>query len=1134
SGVWQGESTIDLGEADPGRLAEPEYGIALGRQLINPAVERALVFAGAGNGVPVRVRLFLEGEAARLHTVVWERMYLRLDENQAAWPIATAPHVAFSRYIPVEIPDEVPMDEPAFRLLIAVANPSDLGDASLEIDVEKELGAFVTEFEKTSMPARLAVTVLPGRTGISETLAGRMKKLGWEVESPGAASLQNVAAVAARKKSHGIHILSHGAFKGGRGQGFLYLEKEDGTKHEVPDDSLRTWIGPKLRLVLLQACKSGARAAAGREDPFVGLAAKLVRYGVPAVVAMQDLVAVDDARVFVAAFYRELMQDGFVDHAVNEGRRAIESIQGEWWIPAVYQRLANGKLWCADPVRDEVWNMRRRIAVPPEVPEVLPIQVVQEANGLRFNPVDAPVGPVFDLHTHALKLLENEQHVCITGPSGSNKTEQLQLLYCKLADEFLKDSLQNAAPVWLGISELAGHRSKGKATESYGEDRFRQALQQAIGSETVALFLTDRKFVFLIDADEDLAPADMRGALRCLSGLMQRLPGSSCVMVMQESELSGLQVLFPDTKVFVAKPLDLPVLRGFLMTTGNESDSKLRALIDERGLGDLAAAPWLLSQMRDLIRFGHALQSRAAVMELVAENFLTGFGSRGIPRRCALESMCGIAWAMQYSRRRTLPDTEVWKILDTARGKREFRISELRDALIDGNLLFPAGEDAVGLSYKAIRSYFAARYLYEAGNSAELLEDITASLGRHSRLRHWEETLIMFAGMQRSTAERVGVLNAVLEGSSLLEGDQVLLAARLYVEMRKNENGGESELARSAVVRQIVDTLIWRSRPDIGRPYQMRRRALESLGSMRHVDAVPHMAELAFREVEVAGDGKGMQAKKRFDFSGMRMRAVAGLLELAGEIPEEVKAQRDDLRQMLEAWAPLLADGNVGPMIAILEENQPSVSAVAAFAFALVPNREASSSVLLRMLHDPETDEEVIWAINEVLGGMETAWLREKVILPWLDRKPQANGRLCYLIQRSAMAEKGTAERQYLLDALQGTECADRALRALAKVCAAGKEREWLRKACEAVVQGDWEGAQRQAGIPIPVGDDEATPWRLRHAALEALRDVGDAASVEVLRSVRTKLTSTLSQLSFQVGEEIYWRCKVGSDWESN
>jgi hypothetical protein len=293
------------------------------------------------------------------------------------------------------------------------------------------------------------------------------------------------------------------------------------------------------------------------------------------------------------------------------------------------------------------------------------------------------------------------------------------------------------------------------------------------------------------------------------------------------------------------------------------------------------------------------------------------------------------------------------------------------------------------------------------------------------------------------------------------------------------------------------------------------------------------MMELAFEEVEVAGDGKGIKTQKRFDFSGIRMRATAGLLELACEISEEMKGSCEELRELLDAWDALLVKENVGPMLTILEKNRPSESAVAAFAFALVPNREESSAVLLRMLHGPQTDEEVIWAINEVLGGMETTWLREKVILPWLEEKPDANGRLCYLIQRSAMAEHGSVERQYLLDALHGDECPDRALRALAKVCSAEKEREWLRKACEAVVEGDWEKAQRLAGIRIPVGGEEAMPWRLQHAALEALRDVGNAGSVELLRSVRTKLTNTLSLLSFQVGEEIYWRCKVGIDWES-
>ena len=100
----------------------------------------------------------------------------------------------------------------------------------------------------------------------------------------------------------------------------------------------------------------------------------------------------DDARVFAAAFYRELMQDGMVDVAVNTGRRAIKSRGGDWSIPALFQRLATGKLWSADPVREAVWANRLKIHGRAGVPETMPLKVVQQANGIRYNPLDNLVG----------------------------------------------------------------------------------------------------------------------------------------------------------------------------------------------------------------------------------------------------------------------------------------------------------------------------------------------------------------------------------------------------------------------------------------------------------------------------------------------------------------------------------------------------------------------------------------------------------------------------------------------------------------------------------------------------------------------------------------------------------------------
>lgn len=100
--------------------------------------------------------------------------------------------------------------------------------------------------------------------------------------------------------------------------------------------------GKQLRLVFLAACESATRSPA---DAFRGLAPSIVRSGVPAVVAMQDLVAVETARAFSGAFYRQLMKHGLVDLACNEARAAIltRSLPGAA-VPVLFMRLEMGVL----------------------------------------------------------------------------------------------------------------------------------------------------------------------------------------------------------------------------------------------------------------------------------------------------------------------------------------------------------------------------------------------------------------------------------------------------------------------------------------------------------------------------------------------------------------------------------------------------------------------------------------------------------------------------------------------------------------------------------------------------------------------------------------------------------------------
>jgi CHAT domain-containing protein len=103
-----------------------------------------------------------------------------------------------------------------------------------------------------------------------------------------------------------------------------------------------------LRLVFLAACESAKR---GPDDggPFVGLAAKLVQVGIPAVVAMQDQIRVEFAQELTRSFYPPLLSHGVVDRAMSQARLVLHSSGStEWAIPVLYMRLEDGRLFSSE------------------------------------------------------------------------------------------------------------------------------------------------------------------------------------------------------------------------------------------------------------------------------------------------------------------------------------------------------------------------------------------------------------------------------------------------------------------------------------------------------------------------------------------------------------------------------------------------------------------------------------------------------------------------------------------------------------------------------------------------------------------------------------------------------------------
>jgi formylglycine-generating enzyme required for sulfatase activity len=198
---------------------------------------------------------------------------------------------------------------------------------------------------------RVVGTVLPGRSGLPAALRQRLEQEGWRVVDD-VTSWGNIQRLLLGQ--HVLHILAHGQFVKSDGQAYLLLEDEGGDQTQrgslrrTADQVIITELAgvhPLPQLIFLAACES-ARRPEDSANAFVGLGPKLVERGVPAVVAMQDLVPVDLAHTLTLDFYRRLLAHGQVDRALNEARALVyQREQFQWAIPVLFLRLKGGQLF---------------------------------------------------------------------------------------------------------------------------------------------------------------------------------------------------------------------------------------------------------------------------------------------------------------------------------------------------------------------------------------------------------------------------------------------------------------------------------------------------------------------------------------------------------------------------------------------------------------------------------------------------------------------------------------------------------------------------------------------------------------------------------------------------------------------
>ncbi|MGH2653901.1 MAG: CHAT domain-containing protein [Actinomycetota bacterium] len=325
------------------------YGMALSESLlaedVGQAYAAALRRAESRDRGRLRVRLRIDDAAAEVHAVAWERLH-HLHRGRPI-PVAISQRTPFSRFTETDFGLDT-LATRSIRVLFAVSNPTELPEGLPPIAVDEEIRAMHSAVGDLSSRDRIAVTILPGHSGVAADLRQALEADGYTV-ADGPASLKNLTRLLGDHDV--VHVLCHGHFRResptGAGTAALYLERDDGRWEAVEDDRLADRVAALdpfcPHLLFFSACESA------RQDPthpLVGLAPKLVGAGAPAVVGMQAPVPASLARELTVSFYRSLLDQGLVDVALNEARLQLyEGAEVDWAIPVLFSRLPDGRLF---------------------------------------------------------------------------------------------------------------------------------------------------------------------------------------------------------------------------------------------------------------------------------------------------------------------------------------------------------------------------------------------------------------------------------------------------------------------------------------------------------------------------------------------------------------------------------------------------------------------------------------------------------------------------------------------------------------------------------------------------------------------------------------------------------------------
>jgi len=191
-----GQATLDHQELLAAESDQEQYGQLLFQALlaggsIGRAYDLASGIARQASQRRLRVRLWLDRRAGELQTIRWER--LQHYHMGGPIPVSITSDTPFSRYTGLGISEPQPTESRPLRMLLAIANPSDLesGYGLKAVDPDKEVVNLRPALDALQANKQLKVTILPGQQKLNQKLHAELIAAGYTIEER-MTSLENI------------------------------------------------------------------------------------------------------------------------------------------------------------------------------------------------------------------------------------------------------------------------------------------------------------------------------------------------------------------------------------------------------------------------------------------------------------------------------------------------------------------------------------------------------------------------------------------------------------------------------------------------------------------------------------------------------------------------------------------------------------------------------------------------------------------------------------------------------------------------------------------------------------------------------------------------------------------------------